>query len=938
MHAERPPTPTERAGEAEMSKQTTRTFKALLTTIVVALQLAVLAPIATAEFDVTGFDGTATSADGTSLTQAGAHADVSTSFSFATRTVGSDRVPDGSVRDIDVTLPAGLVGDPTAAPTCTDAELVAGPDGIVPACPLDAQVGSAFVDVGYLSEPYLVGVYNMKPTDGVPARFAFNVVGVLVYVDADLVNDGDYHLVARVRNVSQGVPILGTSLTLWGVPSDPVHDADRYDPSAIAFGARSSLPRRAFMTLPTDCAAGPLTTTLRARSWQQPDMWRTASFVSHDDAAPTNPTGVTGCERLRFDPSLQIRPTTTLPDAPTGLNVALTLPQSTSPDGLATANLKDVVVTLPDGMTINPSGADGLEGCTDAQLGLGTDAPIACPERSKIGDAEAVTPLLAEKLTGGVYIRSQNSSDPASGEMYRIALVLENARRGISVRLAGQLRVNDRGRIETTFNGNPQLPVSELDLSFKSGGRAPLATPPACGPQTATATLTSWAGQTAHVTDGFTFECVGGGFAPSFVAGTGNPVAGAFTSFGVRFGREDREQQLGGIDIDAPPGLTARIADVPVLCADAAAAVGACMEGSRIGSVTSAAGAGDPFTLPGRVDITGPYKGAPFGLSIVVPAVAGPFDLGTVVVRAAIYVDRNDASLRIASDPLPTILKGVPLRIRMVDVDVDRPSFVINPTNCARQRIDGVISSVAGTKANVSTRFQAGSCASLPFAPKMTIKVGARGRTGRGVRTPLEATLAMTRGQANNRSVQLTLPKTLNARLDVVSRRRACSIEQFQTDRCPTVVGTATATTPLLRDPLRGPAYFVFNPARRLPDLVVRLKGQVDIDLVGKVTITRDLKLQTTFDTVPDVPVTRFALRLVSGKNGPIGAVRNLCDSTTRRQSVAAGVFAGQNGTIVRRDLKISVAGCARSAKRHASGRRPARAKRRGAPARRPRR
>jgi hypothetical protein len=297
--------------------------------------------------------------------------------------------------------------------------------------------------------------------------------------------------------------------------------------------------------------------------------------------------------------------------------------------------------------------------------------------------------------------------------------------------------------------------------------------------------------------------------------------------------------------------------------------------------------------------------------------VAGPFDLGTVVVRAAIFVDRNTAELRIVSEPLPTILEGIPLQIRLVEVRVDRPNFTVNPTNCAPKQIGGQVVSTNGALANLASRFQVGNCASLPFKPKMTLKVGARGKLTRGKRTPLEVTLSMTRGQANNRSVEVTLPKAVNARLDVVNRRVACTIEQFRADRCTMVVGTATAATPLLRDRLSGPAYFVYNPARRLPDLVVRLKGQVDFDLVGKVAITRDLRLQTTFDAVPDVQISTFRLRLESGpRNGPVGLTRNVCSPSVRRELKASLALVAQSNRKVERSQQISVVGCGRASSR----------------------
>ncbi|MDW5593507.1 hypothetical protein VSS74_04110 [Conexibacter stalactiti] len=601
------------------------------------------------------------------------------------------------------------------------------------------------------------------------------------------------------------------------------------------------------------------------------------------------------------------------------------IPYNDDPDGLAVPPLKDASVTMPRETWISPSSADGLKSCTDAEIAIGTDNEPTCPEASKIATVTVRTPLLAEPMEGEVFLGAQLPQ-----ETFRLFMVLRGP--GLLIKLPGVVRPDKTelpssqgGTVTTTFLRNPPIPFTNLHFQFKGGPRAPLSNPSICGVTRATASMTAWGVDTpVNVSSEFVIDqnpdgspCRAKGFAPSLRAGLLNPVAGTAGTFSLTVARGDTDQFFRDVSVDLPAGLTGVLASVTP-CDDARASAGGCGEESRIGSAINSAGPGsNPFYLPGRVYLTGPYKGAPLGLSIVVPAVAGPFNLGTVVVRTAVFVDRNSSALRVVSDRIPSILEGVPLQIRSINVKVDKQGFMLSPTNCSEKSIRAQIASLEGAVANTATRFQVGNCAALDFRPKMAIKVGARGKLTRGKRTPLDVTLTMPRGNANNRAVDVTLPKTLNARLDVVNRRVACSIEQFRADRCPMVIGTGTAVTPLLRDPLRGPAYFVYNPARRLPDLVVRLKGQINIDLVGKVSITRDLKLRTTFDAIPDQPISKFRLQLNSGpRDGAIGTTRNLCLAATRRGLTAALSFTAQNNERITQSPKISVAGCGRASTR----------------------
>ena len=579
-------------------------------------------------------------------------------------------------------------------------------------------------------------------------------------------------------------------------------------------------------------------------------------------------------------------------------------------------------MALPKGVILSASAANGLHGCSDAQFGLHQDVDAECPRASKIGTVKITTPVLPDPLEGAVYQGTQTSN-----QVFRI--FIEAAGDGARVKLPGSIDVDPvTGQITSTFDNTPQLPFSDFELSFKGGQGAPLTNPAGCGTYTTTAELTPWSSPTtpvATVRSSFDISFDGNGaqcpakrrFAPGFVAGTADPVGGRSTSFTLSVSRDDEDQELQGISVSMPRGVTGRIANVP-LCPRVEAAFGTCGQDSQVGSVETGAGAGaNPLFLPGKVYITGPYKGAPFGLSIVVPAIAGPFDLGTVVVRSTIFVDRHTAQLRVVSDPLPTILDGVPLQVRAVNVTIDRSKFIINPTNCDEMRVAGTITSTQGAVAHVGNRFQVGECDRLPFHPKMTLKVGGKGHTSHGSSTPFTTTLEMTPGQANLKAVGVTLPLTLNALLNVVNN--ACTQDAFDAGHCEEArAGSAVAVTPLLKHALRGGVYFVKDPTKptgSLPNLVVALRGQVDFDLVGQIKIPGGTRLATHFNTIPDVPVKKFTLKLVSGPKGPLGVAEDLCTPKAQRQTAAVS-FRAQNGDLIQTRKRLDVAGCHSRARR----------------------
>jgi hypothetical protein len=891
-------------------------------------------------FGIDAFDGQITAdAARDPFTQAGGHPyAASVSIDFTTETnanpVVGEAHPVEPAKDVLVDLPPGLVGNPTVAAQCTSAELAnaSGTDA-EPLCAPDSQIGTALVrSDNALGRPTFgpIPVFNMVPPPGVPARFGFNVAGSVVTLNAELRSGSDYGLSVNVRNIPEGLALAGSTITFWGVPSDSSHDAERACPGQKnpwdgGPSCTSGAPRKAFLRNPTSCTPDGvgLPTTAHVDSWFHPGAFLDATFISHLPPAypfPSDqwgsPQGTSGCDRVPFDPVLTDTPVAgSKVGAPAGFVFDLTLPQSDDPDSVGEGDLKTAVVTLPAGVHVSPSSANGLGACSPAQVGLHSTDDPTCPDSSKLGTMRIDTPLLDQPLTGSIYLATPH--DNPFDSLLAIYLVAKGP--GLIVKLPGHIVADAHtGQLTATFDNNPQLPFSTLHLVFDGGPHAALVAPSTCGGYETDARLTSWSGKTVLSKSSFTMTgdaehpCQQH-FSPAFLAQSQNPVAGADSSFLVALSREDADRLLGSLVVDMPQGMTGRIASA-VLCPNGPANAGTCTAGSKVGSVTVGAGAGpDPFFITdGRAYITGPYKGAPFGLSIVVPAVAGPFDLGDVVVRAAVFVDRHSAQLRVVSDPFPTIRQGIPLDLRDVRVNIDRPHFIVNPTSCAEKHVFGTITSTDGAVAHGLTRFQVGECGNLALAPKMSLTVGARHRTRAGVSTPFTATLTQTPGQANLRSVTVTLPTTLNALLPVLNR--ACTLAQFESGHCSRSAraGSAVAVTPLLRDPLRGSAFFVRNPHRILPDLVVALRGQVAIDLTGKVGVKpRTNQLTTRFDTIPDVAITKFALRLVAGANGPLGTTANLCSAKARR-ATASIAFRGQNGKTLNVRQRLRIRGCPR--------------------------
>ncbi|MFI4971725.1 MAG: hypothetical protein ACHP7H_03515, partial [Hyphomicrobiales bacterium] len=683
-------------------------------------------------FGPSAFTADITAADGGADTQAGDHPyeltnriDLNTRIGFT-----DERQLEGSsvqgVRDVVVDLPLGFLGGATSTPTrCTFGQL----ESLPASCPLDTVVGRLGTEP-YSNVAASSPIYNMVPEHGVAAEFGFRDIlfGTHVILASVAPTPAGYVLRATAREVPQ-LPLTNIITRFYGTPA--------------AKNGGGAAPVAMF-TNSSDCSSQPLVTTLHMDSWQSPAAFNADGTPTNlEEAAWASMTSqsppVTGCNALRFSPeAFTVKPETTAADTPTGLSFDLRIPQSETPETLATPPLRNASVTLPAGLTVDPSAASGLAACSESQIGwLGpsvtnfTAAPPTCPDASKVGSVEVLTPLLANPLVGSVYIATQNENPFHT--LLAGYIVIDDPATGTVVKIAGNLTPNPQtGQITGVFDENPQIPFSELKIHFFGGPRGDLATPEGCGTYTTTSDLSPWSapqsGPDATPSDSFVVNtgCVSG-FAPAFSAGTVSPQAGAFSPFTLSFSRNDNEEAPAGLTVSMPTGLLGKIAGVSecseALLAAAAAHSGAaeqsspsCPASSQLGTVQTASGPGpNPFVVPGKAYLTGPYKGAPFGVAVIVPALAGPFDLGTVVIRQALYIDPNDAHATVVSDPFPTILQGIPLRIKSVNVTLDRPSFTFNPTSCEPKTINAAVTSIGGAHAPVSSRFQAAGCQSLPF-------------------------------------------------------------------------------------------------------------------------------------------------------------------------------------------------------------------------------
>jgi hypothetical protein len=868
-------------------------------------------------------------------TQAGTHPGEAIFFgNFKTHEPESEN-PVGEVREVVTNLPPGLVANPHVTPQCTREQL---DRGLVGECPADTQVGTVTVHLAGFVELTLP-LYNMVPPSNQPLQLGLIFKGTRQFFNTFIRTGSDYGASARVPNIVEDT-IIHFVVRIWGIPADPVYNDVRegVGPSCSPDGptgdCASDAPLKPFWTMPTACGA-PLTTTATADAWGHETELSEISFLTESEGLPF---GYTGCEHLQFTPSISITPGSADAETPTGLSVELKEPQEGvgEPVGASQSDIKTTTAVLPEGIAVNPGSAAGLAACQFSEDGVGTTGPPHCPAASKLGTVAITTPLLNENPEGNVYLLQ--STPP------NVKLLLSAYAAGIYVKLIGSVTLNENtGQATATFAEIPQFPVSSVNISFGGGPKAALMTPPTCGVYGTTSDFTPWSTPfvaDAISTDSFPIEagpdggpCVSRSsqlaFSPKLTAGSTSDQAGGYTGFSMLLQREDGQQQIANLQFKTPEGLLGKISSV-TLCEEPLAALGDCPESSKIGHTIVGAGPG-PFPLflpepgepPAPIFLTGPYEGAPYGLAVVVPVVAGPFNLGTVVVRARIEVDPYTSRLTITFNPatLPTILHGVPADIRDINAVLDRREFMFNPTSCAPMSFTGTAYSTEGASAPLSTPFQVGSCRSLKFNPNF--KVSTQGRTSRADGASLTVKLVYPTGalganqassQSNLQLVKVELPKRLPSRLTTL--QKACLAAVFDTNpaACPpqSVVGHVRVITPVLAVPLTGPAYFVSHGGEAFPSLVVVLQGAgVTIDLVGSTYINGKTGItSSTFKSIPDVPTDLFELTLPEGPYSALAANGSLCGQTLEMPSE----FIAQNGAVIDRNTKLSVTDCPKKA------------------------
>jgi hypothetical protein len=850
--------------------------------------------------------------DGTFSRQAGAHPD------FYFNVEMPHDVPE-AVRNIDLDLPRGMVGNPAPFEECTMGELINGGTG-PSLCGFGAQVGVARILVPITpttSEVINVGVYNLAHGPDVPARFGFKYAFAIATI-TPRVRPEDYGISSGSFNIAQTKPIQEVHLKLWGVPADSSHDFERQGPGTREIAKTDEpihdpAPLLPFWINPTSCPDTPQAFTVRGDSWEHPGILDERTLLADEAGTPFL---WEGCENLPFAPTMIPKPGTHRAHSPTGLDVDFTVPSNEGPNGFSASAVKRTVIDFPRGMTMSPSAVAGLEACSEAQVGLGTSDPPSCPDGSKLGTVTIDTQLLKDPIQGEVVLGKQNENPFHS--TFAIYLLVKGL--GFYLKLPGELNVDKQtGQLKAIFDNLPQLPFENVHLDFRGGPTAPLVTPNTCGDYSIGTEVFPWARPekpvVASVPMPIDENCQGGGeFNPRLQAGVENPTAGAKSPLVIRVTRQDGEQNLSQIEVTLPKGEIANLKGLAV-CPDDLAPSGNCPVGSQVGIATTAIGTGafplfvpQPGKDPTALYLGGPYKGAPYSLVAKVPAQAGPFDFGDIVVRTAIDLNPVTAQVIAKSDPLPQILEGVPIAYRDVRIEVKKPDFTVNPTSCEQRFVTTTITSIDGAVAHPSVPTKVGDCGALNFGPKLKFRL--RGGTNRGDFQQLTATLTTGKKEANISKVQVTLPHS--EFLEQGHIGTVCTRVQFAADNCPpeSVYGYATAVTPLLDKPLQGPVY-LRSSNHPLPDLVADLKGQFDIELSGRIDSANG-GIRNTFETVPDAPVTKFVLRLKGGKKSLLVNSRNLCKGKPARATVH---MEGQNGKL-HNERPVVQNGCAKKHKK----------------------
>jgi hypothetical protein len=918
--------------------------------------------------------------------------------------------PVALARDLHFRWPPGLIGTPTGVPSCPLGRFqqATGEENM---CPANTAVGVARISalepsVGVVNET--VPLFNVEAEKGEPARFGFTVSGNSVLIDVSVRSGEDYGLTLKIDNITQNAALLATSVTIWGTPGDPSHDSVRGYGCLFAAlekgpeGACDNTPEahpQALLSLPVACT-GAIKSDAEGDSWQQANEQEAEGLTPRLELlTSTIVPALDGCASVPFAPEIDVAPDVSDASAPSGLDVDVHVGQegSEGPAGGASSSIRDITIALPDGVALNPAGANGLTACSESQVGFtgfqalhpesepGALTPTftpglpealeagsgSCPSAAKIGTVKLRTPILANPLRGAMYLAAQNANPFSS--FLAIYVLADDPVSGTLVKLPGVLSLSPAsGQITATFEGTPQIPLEEIELDFFGGEHALLATPAHCGTYATQASFVPWSavpGQPSHTVSS-TFQITSGAngaprgsvcpsqglpFSPSLTGGSTNIEAGAFSPLTTTLSREDGQQAIRAFQLRLSPGLTGLLSTVK-LCPEQRANEGSCSAESQIGETTVSAGVGgDPYQLTGgKVYLTGPYSEmgsctpgqpsvgtpsssscAPFGLSIVTPVKAGPLDLENtsenhpgcdcLVIRAKIEVDPQTAQLTIATGEgvggIPTILDGIPLQIKKLNITIDRQGFIFNPTDCARMSLDGTIAGGEGASAPVSSPFRVANCANLKFAPKLTASTGAHAEALKGGHgASLNVEIASRGGagvsgeEANVKRVDLTLPELLPARLQP-TLQNACTGARFANDpaSCPpdSFVGTATAVTPLLDVPLRGPAIFVSRGGAALPDLDLVLQGEgVEILLTGHTDVKGEVTY-SRFETFPDTPISSFALSLPDGPHSALASglptnERSLCGQSLEMPTT----IEGQNGVVRKQDTRVRIEGC----------------------------
>lgn len=899
--------------------------------------------------------------------QAGSHPfQMTSTVAFNETPLDANKLPRsvGLPRDVEAELPPGLLGNPTTIAQCTDTQFAnevinEETSAQINECPPQSAVGVATVSV---DEPKLlkyatlrVPIFNMTPLAGEPARFGLKAAGIFpIFLDAKVRAGSDYGVTVVASNETEIAWPLSAKLTLWGTPADSRHDSQRGWECLLGFGSCSATKETnpaPFLVLPTSCEQ-PFQATLKG------DTWATFEHPG-EHAAPLSyllPKSIVGCNRLPFSPSIEAHPDTSTASSATGLSVDVHVPQHglVNEQDLAQSAIRETTVALPEGLEVNPSGANGLQACTEAQVGYLTGGPAQseftptlgppfCPDAAKVGTVQISTPLLptGQDVEGSVYVAEQNQNP--FGSLLALYIVASDPISGTVVKQAGEVHLTGTGQLISTLRNMPQVPFEDAKLQFFGGDRGSLATPSRCGTYATNASFVPWAA-TPPASSVSTFSILSGPhggacpagalpFSPALSAGVTNNEAGGFTSLTSTISREDGAQDFASVSVHTPPGLSGILTGVP-LCPEPQADEGTCGADSLIGETTVRAGVGSaPITVTGgKVYLTGSHAGAPFGLSIVSPVKAGPFDLENtaenhpacdcIVVRARIEIDPLTAQLTVTTDPtgphaIPRVIDGIPAHIQLVNVTVTRPHFTFNPTNCSALHISATITGDEGAQRITDDPFQAANCATLKFTPSFSVTTS--GKTSRVEGASLKVKLSYPKSslgsQTNIAGVKVELPKQLPSRLTTL--QKACKAAVFAANpaNCPpaSIVGHAKVITPVLPVPLQGPAYFVSHGNEAFPALTIVLQGYgVTVQLIGS-TLIRHGITSSTFKASPDVPFSSFELTLPQGPNSALGAYGNLC----RAKLLMPTVLSAQNGAQKRQSSKIAVSGCRNAKKKH---------------------